>query len=87
MDEDGAGGPGPGRVGETDGAEMSADKRIEYLLDAARRADNEGDRRTAQSLRRMAEEAKELEARKFERRPEPAQPLVGLTPALVGRSE
>jgi hypothetical protein len=64
---------------------MSADKRIEYLLDAARRADNEGDGRTARSLRRMAEEARELEARRFRGRSErPASlpgPLAGLMPA------
>jgi hypothetical protein len=66
---------------------MSAEKRIEYLLGAARRADNEGDGRTARSLRRMAEEARELEARKLERRPERAQPLVGMMPALAGGSD
>jgi hypothetical protein len=47
---------------------MSAEKRIQYLLGAALRADNEGDGRTARTLRRMAEEARELEARRLERR-------------------
>ena len=62
---------------------MSADKRIEYLLGAARRADHEGDGRTARSLRRMAEEARELEARRLERRTERPKPLLGLVPAAL----
>ena len=49
---------------------MSVERRIEYLLGAALRADQEGDGRTARSLRRMAEEARELEARKLEKRNE-----------------
>ena len=64
---------------------MSAEKRIEYLLDAARRADNEGDGRTARSLRRMADEARELEARRLERRTERPQPLAGLMPAALAK--
>ena len=63
----GWGGAGVGTRGV---AEMSAEKRIQYLLGAALRAAHEGDDRTARSLRRMAEEARELEARKLERRPE-----------------
>lgn len=55
---------------------MSVEKRIEYLLGAALRADHEGDGRTARALRRMADEARELEARKLERRIERAKPPV-----------
>jgi hypothetical protein len=65
---------------------MSAEKRIEYLLGAALRADHEGDGRTARSLRRMAEEARELEARKLERRPERPEPLVEPMPAVMACS-
>jgi hypothetical protein len=59
---------------------MSVEKRIEYLLGAALRADHEGDSRTARSLRRMAEEARELEARKLDRRAERA---VRIPPTLA----
>ena len=65
---------------------MSAEKRIEYLLGAALRADHEGDGRTARSLRRMAEEARELEARRLERRTERVQPLLDLMPAALACS-
>lgn len=62
---------------------MSVEKRIEYLLGAARRADHEGDGRTAGVLRRMAEEAQGLEARRLELRTERAQPLLDLVPAAA----
>ena len=75
-------GPGTGW-----GEQMSTDKRIEYLLGAALRADNEGDGRTARSLRRMAEEARELEARELERRAERPKPLVGLMPAALAGAD
>jgi hypothetical protein len=67
---------------------MSAEKRIEYLMGAALRADQEGDGRTARSLRRMADEARELEARKLERRMERPRPRVDPGPvALAGGAE
>jgi hypothetical protein len=62
---------------------MSVDKRIEYLLAAALRAEQEGDRRTARALRLMAEGARELEERRLERRTERVQPGVELEPAAV----
>jgi hypothetical protein len=49
---------------------MSVEKRIEYLMGAALRAEQEGDPRTARALRLMAEGARELEARKLERQAE-----------------
>lgn len=36
---------------------MNVEERIRYLLRAALRAEGEGDRKVAQALRRMAEEA------------------------------
>jgi hypothetical protein len=60
---------------------MSIEKRIQYLLEAARRADQEGAERTARSLRRMAEEARESEARRQDRGP---APVMGLVSAAVG---
>ena len=39
---------------------MSLDDRIRYLLKAATRAEGEGQTRIAQTLRRMAEEARPL---------------------------
>ena len=36
---------------------MSVEERIRYLLRAALRAEDEGDRKVARALRRMAEEA------------------------------
>ena len=48
---------------------MSMEQRIKHLLEAARRAEAEGDLRTATILRRMASEAKPAEVM---RRPMPA---------------
>lgn len=42
---------------------MSVEERIRYLLRAALRAEDEGDRRVADSLRRMAREARPVDAR------------------------
>ena len=42
---------------------MSVKKRIQYLLGAARRAEVEGELRTARLLRRIAEEARPIDAR------------------------
>jgi hypothetical protein len=55
---------------------MSMEQRIRHLLEAARRAEAEGDLRTAGILRRMAKEALPVEAAS---RPwlEPAQRRVG----------
>ena len=69
---------------------MSVEKRIQYLMGAALRADQEGDGRTARALRLMAEEARELEVRRLERRSEGAQPPLApssLAPALSGCTE
>lgn len=41
---------------------MSMDERIWFLLRAATRAEGEGDRRIARIFRRMAEEARPLDA-------------------------
>jgi len=41
---------------------MTMEERIGYLLRAASRAEDEGDPRVALALRRMAEEARPLEA-------------------------
>ena len=41
---------------------MSMDERIRYLLRAATRAEGEGDLRIARIFRRMAEEARPLDA-------------------------
>ena len=41
---------------------MSMEQRIRHLLRAANRAENEGDQRTAEILRRMAREALPIEA-------------------------
>lgn len=41
---------------------MSMDERIRYLLRAATRAEGEGDQKTARIFRRMAEEARPLDA-------------------------
>ena len=41
---------------------MTMDERIRFLLRAATRAEGEGDRRIAQIFRRMAEEARPLDA-------------------------
>ena len=49
---------------------MMMEQRIRYLLSAAHRADVEGDARTARSFRRMAEEARELEVARRERKPD-----------------
>lgn len=59
---------------------MSVEKRVEYLLGAALRAEQEGDGRTARALRRMADEARELEARRLERRVERGAPGTGADP-------
>lgn len=40
---------------------MSAETRIRYLLQAATRAEGEGDVRTAELFRRMAEEARPVD--------------------------
>ena len=69
---------------------MSMEKRIQYLMGAALRADQEGDRRTARALRLMAEEARELEVRRLEHRSERAQTTLAPTPpepALSGCTE
>ena len=68
---------------------MSVEKRIEYLMGAALRAEQEGDRRTARALRLMAEGARELEARKLERRAERAAqaPVPRVEPTLAGCPE
>ena len=55
---------------------MSMEQRIRHLLEAARRAEAEGDLRTAGILRRMANEA--LPAEVVRRpAPEPARRLAG----------
>ncbi len=41
---------------------MSMDERIRFLLRAATRAEGEGDQRIARIFRRMAEEARPLDA-------------------------
>ena len=41
--------------------DMSIEDRIQYLLQAASRAEGEGEARIAEMLRRMAEEARPLE--------------------------
>ena len=41
---------------------MSMDERIRFLLRAASRAEGEGDERAARIFRRMAEDARPLEA-------------------------
>ncbi len=42
---------------------MNAERRVEYLLRAASRAEGKGDARTARIFRRMAEDARPIEAR------------------------
>lgn len=42
---------------------MTVEERIQFLLHAAGRAEQEGAERVARSLRRMAEEARPLEVR------------------------
>ena len=56
---------------------MSMEQRIRHLLEAARRAEAEGDLRTAGILRRMAKEAQPLAGMKRPTPPPaPAQRLV-----------
>lgn len=59
---------------------MSVEKRIQYLIAAARRADHEGDERTARTLLRMAEDARQ-ELRRPERRDPARAPIpTGMVP-------
>lgn len=41
---------------------MKIEERVRYLLRLAHRAENEGDERVARAFRRMADEAKPLDA-------------------------